>query len=279
MGRQSTAATWLRAPTATAALLVWFSLTCSSLAASAADENNICFVTGKPPAHVATELTARYVPDLRPGDPSCCSGCEAYDVAVRWTNASVAALWRVFDDRRRETEPNAPLLMDFLDSAKIEDTTICSQLVRYPQCIGHATAFLATLACLPGAARFETGTPADEGEGKFTFPSAVNSSAAAAVRLGTSATANETSSSGRVTESNASADQPLVIPKRTIRICRSLATDMFDACRSVKMMGFTTVEVGDKLMIYHTVGPSDPRCTASPVTLRLLLNARPYRFS
>jgi hypothetical protein len=31
--------------------------------------------------------------------------------------------------------------------------------------------------------------------------------------------------------------------RRTIRICRGMAADMFDACRAVKMMGFTTVEV------------------------------------
>ena len=46
------------------------------------DDDDTCFVTGKPPAHVATSLTARYVPRMQPGDPSCCSPCEAYDVVI-----------------------------------------------------------------------------------------------------------------------------------------------------------------------------------------------------
>ena len=53
------------------------------------DIDDICFVTGKPPAHVATPLTARYVPRLQPGDPSCCSPCEAYDL-VRCRRCSVS---------------------------------------------------------------------------------------------------------------------------------------------------------------------------------------------
>ena len=53
-------------------------------------QDETCFVTGRPPMHVATALTARYVPGLVPGDPSCCSPCEAYAVAMRWANASVA---------------------------------------------------------------------------------------------------------------------------------------------------------------------------------------------
>ena len=76
--------------------------------------------------------------------------------AVRWTNASVAAIWRTFDDRRRETQPAAPMLMDMMDPAKLEKSTICSQLVRHPRCVAHATAFLATLACRPGGMRFGT---------------------------------------------------------------------------------------------------------------------------
>ena len=79
--------------------------------------------------------------------------------AVRWTNASIAAIWRTFDDRRRETQPDAPMLLDMMDSANLEKSTICSQLVRYPQCVAHATAFLATVACRPGGMRF--GTAAD----------------------------------------------------------------------------------------------------------------------
>ena len=53
------------------------------------NNDDICFVTGKPPAHVATPLTARYVPRMQPGDPSCCSPCEAYDL-VRCRCCSVS---------------------------------------------------------------------------------------------------------------------------------------------------------------------------------------------
>jgi hypothetical protein len=201
---------------------------------------SLCFVTRAPPTHVADHLTARYVPGLSPGDPSCCSPCEAYETAARWTNASVAAIWRVFDERRAETNPGAPAMLDVVDASKLESSTMCSQLIRQPECYALATAFLATLACAPGAANLERATRSVDPTNDEPPGSDVN-------------TADEPGRA-RTSRGRASPTSPPSPPspplstahsarfdRREVRLCRSAADDVFAACESVELMGVTDV--------------------------------------
>jgi hypothetical protein len=180
--------------------------TCSA----AADEDLLCFVTGRPPAHVADALTAKYVPGMNVGDPSCCAPCEALEIALRWTNASVASVWRVFDDRRSEKNPSAPRMLDAFDEGDLERSSICSMLARYPACVARATAFLGVLGCAPGAVAY---APDLTPELRERLPTSVN------------ATANE---------------DAITITRR-VRMCEKGAKDVFDACADVKVLSITTV--------------------------------------
>lgn len=93
-------------------------------------------------------------------------------------------------------------------------------------------------ACLPGAMRFSSTVDSPPPEAD-TLPDAVNASAATAAAAAAARLENTSSSTSKTSGDGDDVD----VSPRTIRMCRSMASDMFDACRSVKMMGFTTVEV------------------------------------
>lgn len=133
-----------------------------------------------------------------------------------------SAIWRSFDDRRRETAPSAPMLMDMVDAAALEQSSLCSQLVRHPRCTAHTTAFVATMTCKPGAARFSGNEPTNR-----TLPESVNASSVSAALSNDAAPAT----------------------KRKVRLCSGLALEAFDSCRTLKMMGLTTVEVSVVLRV------------------------------
>jgi len=144
------------------------------------------------------------------GDPSCCAPCEALEIALRWTNASVASVWRVFDDRRSEKNPSAPRMLDAFDEGDLERSSICSMLARYPACVARATAFLGVLGCAPGAVAY---APDLTPELRERLPTSVN------------ATANE---------------DAITITRR-VRMCEKDAKYVFDACADVKVLSITTV--------------------------------------